>query len=155
MKKFFSVPVVKDGLALVIGLSLILTIIGCAHLSPGADPLVVRAEQLQVAGQGTLDMVVHVEASAPAFWKTNVPGFYNFAEWLKAPQVVTATNTTITLPRGLALFWSLDQTKLAYKSGGGSSNVLQAAVESVSAAVSQAETWLANASVTNALKTLH
>lgn len=142
---------IKIPLAALAATVTIAIIAGCAHLAPGADPLVVRAEQLQTSGQGTLDMVVHVEAASPSFWRTNVPGFYSFAEWLKAPQVVTATNTTITLPRGLAMFYSLDQTKLAYKHGGGSSNLLEAAVETVGAAVTQASTWLSSASVTNAV----
>jgi hypothetical protein len=87
-----------------------------------------------------------------------VPAFYAFAEWLKQPQTlpgtmltptVIGTNTTygtygtnVTLPRGLALIWSLDQMKLAYKAGTATSNDVATALSAFTAATSQAQGWL-------------
>ena len=116
---------------------------GCASLQPGADPLVVRVEQAETSGKALLDAVVHVEGSDLPFFRTNAPGFYSFCEWLKAPQVVTgAAAGPATLPRGLALLWSLDQVKAGYKAGVQSSNTLITALTTFEAASSQASAWL-------------
>jgi hypothetical protein len=115
---------------------------GCAALAPGADPLVVRVEQAESTGKAVLDLVVHVESANFTFYQSNAPGFVTFAEWLKVPQSVPAGATNGTLPRGLALVWSLDQTKMAYKQGLATSNVLTTALGTFAAAVNQASAWL-------------
>lgn len=121
---------------------------GCATVAPGADPLVVRVEQTQATGQAVLDAVVHIEHSEAGFFRTNAPAFYQFAEWLKQPQPVpvfissATTNGAVSLPRGLAMLWSLDQVKLAYKAGAASSNSVLMVLSPVEAMLSQANAWL-------------
>nr|WP_294577598.1 hypothetical protein [uncultured Rhodopila sp.] len=131
-------------LALLLGGSAAL--IGCASLAPGADPLVVRVEQTETMGQTAMDLVVKVEAANLGFWRTNAPGFVTFAEWLKQPQTVDGTygtyGTNVTLPRGLALVWSLDQVKQAYEAGRAGSNDVVTAMTALAAATTQAQSWL-------------
>jgi hypothetical protein len=113
----------------------------CASLAPGADPLVVRVEQAETTGKSTFDLVLNEDNSNRSFWKTNAPAFHNFAEWLRQPQTVEATNT---LPRASAMLISLDDVKLAYKASktAGNSNLLYTIVATTEAAVSQASAWI-------------
>lgn len=133
--------------AAVIPLSLLISAIltlapGCRLLSPitpGNDPLVVRAEQVQAGAIASFDLVLNVDQANRGFWRTNAPGFHQFCEWLRAPQVVNITNTA---PRGVALVLSLQQVKADYKAARASSNLLAVAMGTLSSAVNQAQAWL-------------
>ena len=96
---------------------LVLIVTACAALEPGADPLVVRTEQVQADAKATLDLVVHTEASNLPFWRTNAPGFYHFVETqLKARTIINAPGGQTNVARAIAYLWQVDQAKLAYKS---------------------------------------
>jgi hypothetical protein len=113
---------------------------GCATLQPGANALVVRVEQTQVIAKSTFDLVLNVDNSNRPFWTTNLPAFHGFCEYLRAPVPIDASNS---LPRGAAWLWSLDQTKLSYKSSLSSSNALVSALAVVETGLSQAQLYLA------------
>ena len=116
----------------------LLCITACAHIQPGNDPLVVRAEQAETSGKATFDLVLNLDSSNRAMWATNAPAFHTFCEWLRTPVMVDVTNS---LPRASALLWNLDEAKVAYASSGGSTNVLGAAIGAVEGVVSQAGSW--------------
>lgn len=117
---------------------------GCAHLQPGADPIVVNVERTETIAKSSFDLVLNVDNSKRDFFATNAPGFHNFCEWLRAPQTVEETNT---LPRCSALLVSLDDVKLSYKAGRSSSNQVFTALVTVQSAMNQANSWLS--SITN------
>lgn len=113
---------------------------GCATLAPGADPLVVRTEQVQsIAGPG-IDFVLHFDNADRGFWRTNAPPFHNFCEWLRTP--IPYTNGT-TLPRAILMQVNVDDLKQAYKFSktSGNSNALYTALGTLSAALNQATSW--------------
>ena len=114
-------------------------LVGCASLQPGADPLVVRAEQTEAIAKSAFDTVLNFDNSNRGFWATNSPAYHSFCEWLRQPQTVEATNT---LPRAAAMLISLDDIKLAYKISTVSSNALIEAITTVSAAAGQAQAWI-------------
>ena len=116
-----------------------LLLAGCASLQPGADPLIVRAEQTETIAKSAFDTVLKFDNSNRGYWETNAPAYHSFCEWLRQPQTVEVTNT---LPRAAALLISLDDIKLAYKSSTASSNALVEAITTVSAAVTQAQAWI-------------
>lgn len=111
---------------------------GCATLAPGADPLVVRAEQAETVAIATFNMVVQVDDKDREYWKRTVPGFHDFAEWLRAPLVV-GTNTH---PRGIAMIRNVEAIKQTYKENKAYSNVLVSVLGVLGATVEQAGTWL-------------
>lgn len=120
--------------------SILATIQGCATLAPGADPLVVRTEQVQsIAGPG-IDFVLHFDNSDRGFWRTNAPPFHNFCEWLRTP--IPYTNGA-TLPRAILMQVNVDDLKQAYKFSktSGNSNALYTALGTLSAALTQATSW--------------
>ena len=82
---------------------------GCATLQPGADPVVVRAEQTEQVAFATFDTFVHLVADHEADVQAKVPAAFTFAEWLRAKE---ADGT----PRGLALVNSLSTVRRAYAS---------------------------------------
>jgi hypothetical protein len=130
MKKFLSI------------LCVVLIVAGCAHLNPGADPLVVRTEQFETGAQATLDLVVEIDNSNRPFFRTNAPVYHQFCAWLREPQPVTLAGAQHNLPRGVAMIANLDNIKLAYKNSQSSSNELYTALSVASATVSEASTWL-------------
>ncbi len=115
---------------------------GCASLAPGADPVVVRAEQVETIAQSTLNLVVQEDQANRGFWMTNAPAFHSFAEWLRAPMPVDGTN----LPRGLAIIKQLDDVKLSYKAGAATSNQVETVITTLQTALTQASAWLTIAS---------
>lgn len=82
--------------------------LGCANLKPGADPVIVRAEQVEQVAFATFDTFVHLVAQHEDEVKERVPAAYQFAEWLRA-------KGPSGLPRGIALVKSLDTVRKAYK----------------------------------------
>lgn len=126
-------PIGAFGIAAIICL-----FVGCATLQPGADPLVVRAEQLETAAEASFQLVVSVDNSDRGFWMTNAPAFHNFAEWLRAP---VALNGNTNEPRGLGMILLVDSAKMAYLSNKSQSNVLITAISDLQAAAVQADAW--------------
>lgn len=122
------------------GLILILSLSACAHLDKGADPIVVRAEQSASVAAATFDTFLKIDNSNRDFFRTNLPPFHGFAEYLRAPIVINGTNL---LPRGLAFVISLQSVKQAYKGGTATSNVLVTAIAVLESSVSIAQQLIA------------
>jgi len=111
---------------------------GCANLQSGADPIIVRAEQLETTATASFDLVVSVDNSDRGFWRTNAPAFHQFAEWLRTP-VPTASNPNE--PRGLGMILLVDSAKLQYQMNKSQSNLLFSAMSDLAFAESQASAW--------------
>lgn len=120
--------------------SIVLVFVGCATLQPGADPLVVRAQQLETTADASFQLVVSVDNSDRGFWRTNAPAFHNFAEWLRTP-VPTASNPNE--PRGLGMILLVDADVLAYRANKSQSNILISAISDLSLVAAQAQAWSA------------
>lgn len=116
------------------------TMIGCATIDQSADPLVVRAEQVETAALSTFDLVLNIDNSNRPFFKANIPQFHEFAEWLREPVPPDQW------PRATAMIKSLHQIKVAYKTNHDQGALTQS-ISTIEMAMSQASTWMA--SVTN------
>jgi hypothetical protein len=125
---------------------LIVVGIGCSTIQPGADVLVVRAEQLETTADASFQLVVSVDNADRGFWKTNAPAFHNFAEWLRAP-VPTPSNPNE--PRGLGMILLVDADKIAYQQNKSLSNSLLSAISDLQFAANQAASWQVIVSSTN------
>ena len=117
---------------------------GCATLAPGADPLVVRCEQLEASSAATFNTALKIDDANRAFWRTNAPEFHAFMEYLRDPQGV-GTNT---LPRDLAWVMALDDVKQSYKLHRATSNDLIIAISTVETAVARANQFISQTSTT-------
>jgi hypothetical protein len=108
---------------------------GCAGLSPGADPLVVRTEQTETFATNTFYTFLSIEANDQVFIEANFPAIHAFAETLRQP-VIEGTNRYRA-----CYYWVhlLDDAKLAYKAGTGTSNQLISALSKVEMNVATAE----------------
>jgi len=95
---------VKHLAILILLLPLIFT--GCAGLKPGADPIIVRAQQTERAAFETFDAFLRIERKNAARIRTAAPEVSKFAEWLRAPLPDG--------PRGIALVKSLGNVRRAY-----------------------------------------
>lgn len=116
---------------------------GCSILKPGADPLVVRVEQSEAVALSTFQAVLNIDNANRSFWKTSAPPFHAFCEYLRQPHVVTLNSTnTVTLPRGSAIIYNLDQTKRAYIHSKSYSNVVITALATVEQALYEAQSWV-------------
>jgi hypothetical protein len=120
-----------------LGATLGATLTGCASLQPGADPLVVRAEQAQATGQAAFDLALELDNSNRDFYSTNTPAFHAFCQWLRQPQ----DYGTNSLPRAEVMILQLDDLKTAYKSDSIYSNSLLAGVLTLETAATQAASW--------------
>lgn len=128
-------------LVLILALFAVLVLmVSCATVQSGADPLVVRAEQIETSGDAAFQLVVSVDNSDRGFWRTNAPAFHNFAEWLRAP-VPTPSNPNE--PRGLGMILLVDSAKMTYEVNKSQSNVLILAISAMTNAVTQAQGWAA------------
>ena len=125
----------------VLPLVLAVFLAGCAVLNPNADPVVVRVEQTQTIALATFDAVLSLDNSNREFWKTELPGFHSFCEWLREPQKLE----TKVLPRGSAMLWSLNEVKKSYKAQLATKDKLVAALSVVESALRQAQGWLTQA----------
>jgi len=112
--------------------------VSCAHLQPGTDALVVRAEQVESAAKATFDLVLNVDHADRGFWRTNAPAFHGYCEWLRQPTVVWVTNV---LPRATAMIVSLNNIKTEYIMASGSSNALVSAIAVLQSAATEANAW--------------
>ena len=116
---------------------------GCAPLAPGSRAIVVRAEQSITVANSTFDTAVHIDDANRSFWRTNLPAFHQFCEWLRAPVVIAPL--TNSFPRGLAIVRSADLVKNEYKSSN-STNDYAALINSlaiVESATTQAQQFIA------------
>src|SRR5581483_810783 len=78
--------------------------IGCAHLQPCADPVVVNVERVQTVAAPTFDLVLSTDDTARPLWAQKAPAFHDFCEWLRQPQTVGLANGAATnVPRAIAL----------------------------------------------------
>lgn len=111
---------------------------GCAHLQPGANPIVVRVEQAETSAKASFVMALNTDNMDRGFWRTNAPAFHGFCEWLRVP----TPYGTNTLPRYRALLLSLDDVKLDYKAARASSNQLYTALVTFESVATQAGSWL-------------
>lgn len=119
---------------ILISLSLI-TLIGCAKLQPGVDPLVVRAEQTESMAYNTFDAFLKLDdiANANPEVSKSWQSAHVFAQYLRKP-IQSGTNT---VPFGIATILSLNNVKLSYIAGTSSSNSLITAIGVVGTVVSQ------------------
>ena len=129
----------KNKKTLIAVLFALMLVVGCASLTPGADPLVVRVEQTETAAGATFDMVLHVDAADRGFWKTNAPAFHQFCEWLRTPM----NYKTNVVARCVELQFNVDDLKLSYQASKttGTSNSLYSAWMVLNTAFSQASSW--------------
>lgn len=114
--------------------------VSCATVQSGADPLVVRAEQIETTGDAAFQLVVSVDNSDRGFWRTNAPAFHNFAEWLRASVPVEGNPNE---PRGLGMILLVDSAKMTYEANKSQSNILISAIDDLTNAVTQAQGWAA------------
>ncbi len=112
---------------------------GCAGLTKGADPIVVRVEQSETIAYSTFDTFLSIDNANRNFFLSNAPAFHQFAEYLRAPTIVNGTNL---IPRGKAFIYSLDQVKLQYKSGLATSNQVANVLATLEVALMQAQQYI-------------
>ena len=123
---------------IIVAIALTLFLVACAQLKPGADQLVVRAEQTEAAAKASFDLLLSVDHADRGFWRTNLPAFHAFAEWLRQPQVVWVTNI---LPRASAMIVSLNNVKRDYIASRYYSNSLVSAIAVLESACAEAGGW--------------
>lgn len=99
----------KTPVAMLLALLLPFSVVGCAALAPGADPVVVRAEQSIQIAFSTFDTFLKLEHDNSAKVKDKAPEVHQFAEWLREKD---ASGTS----QGIAMIRSADNFKNAYKS---------------------------------------
>jgi hypothetical protein len=116
-----------------------LGLLGCVHLQPGADPLVVRTEQFLTSAQGTFQYVLKVDQVDRPFWQTQAPAFHAFCEELRRPTPYQVTNT---LPQYRVALLSLADVKRDYQTAKASSNDLFTALTTLQSVNQQAGAWL-------------
>ena len=118
-------------------LILTLSLVGCATLSPTADPLVVRTEQVERIAFDTFDTFVRLVSRYEAKVKATAPAAYDFAEWLRA-------KGPDGRPRGIAMVKSLDATRRAYKANRSDVNraTLSSSLAALEKALSEAQAHL-------------
>lgn len=122
-------------------LALAALVVSCASLNKGADPLVVRTEQVQTAARATFDLVLTVDNTDRGFWRTNAPAFHNFCEWLRTPSNYKGA----TVPRCISAELLVDDAKTSYKVAKNvtNSNTLWTAVLVLQELSAQATAWQA------------
>lgn len=126
-------------LALVCLSPILVALHGCATVDPGQSTFVVRVEQTQEGAAATFDFVLQTDQLNRGFWRTNAPAFHNFCEWLRTP----VPFGQMQLQRALAMQANVQELKKTYKTNrdAGSSNQLYLAWQTLSTAISQANSW--------------
>lgn len=127
-------------IAVFTAMMLLASLIGCASIQKGQDPLIVEAERVLTIGKGTLELVTAVDEANRAFWATNAPAYHQFVESLRQKVVFNETNI---MRRGPAILVSLDNIKLQYKASKASSNALITAIATGDSVLREAQMWLA------------
>jgi len=118
----------------------LLFLAACSALKPGADPLVIRAEQTETIAKSTFDATLGIDHADRGFWRTNAPAFHGFCEWLRVLQPINARGDT--MPRASAMIYSLDVVKRDYQVSKSSSNAVYSAIATLLSAVNQATGWI-------------
>jgi hypothetical protein len=116
----------------------------CAHLQPGADPLVVRAEQTETVAKGSFDFVLNFDNADRGLWRSNAPAFHAFCEWLRQPMPYAGLGVGVgvtELPRDAVMLLQFDDIKMAYKGSRATSNALDEAIITLSSFAKQASAW--------------
>lgn len=124
------------GAALMFMLALVGISIGCSHLQPGADPLIVRTEQTEKIAAATFDEILRLDDGNRAFYRTNAPQFHAFAERLRAADDFHGTN----YPNAVTVILRLNELKTLYRLDHSNSNLLVTAVAGIEAAAAEAKT---------------
>jgi hypothetical protein len=138
MKKYYIRNTLSITLIVLSLISIWISIVGCAQLRPGADPIVVRAEQTEAAAKSTFDLILSVDHADRGFWRSNSPAFHAYCEWLRTPQIVFVTNV---MPRASAMIVSLNNVKHEYLLSKVYSNALVSAIAVLEAANVEAGAW--------------
>lgn len=112
---------------------------GCVKLKPGADPIVVRAEQTETMAKATFSAFLQMDNADRDFVRTNLPAAHAFAEWLRTPQVAGDPSSR----RWIVMVNDLDVVKLNYIKRRASSDDVSLAVATVGASVRKAEDFIA------------
>lgn len=112
------------------------TFAGCASLQPGADPIIVRAQQTERVAFETFDTFLRLEHKHAARIRSAAPAVSKFAEWLREPQPDG--------PRGIALVRSLGNVRRAYAAAKTPDNKarLSTALDALSAALAETQKHL-------------
>jgi len=150
MKRMFHALLFNAVISPTLGLLMIVAT-GCTQLDKNADPLIVRAEQVEASALATFDLVLNVNDSNRDFFRSNAPEFHNFAEWLRTPTPGVYPDGKPTWPRSLAMIYDLHTVKLAYKTNRDAGK-LNAGIHGVQAIIAQSTSWLSR--ITNAPSTL-
>lgn len=134
--------------ALFIALGLASYTCGCATMSKGADPVVVRAEQSISLANSTFDLAVHLDNADRALSQSKAPAFHSFCEWLRTPVIIAPL--TNSFPRGLAIVRSADTVKQTYESTHSTNDyaILVSSLAVVESATAQAQQLYATAVTT-------
>lgn len=118
-------------------------IVGCAHIQPGQDPIIVNAERAQTYAASTFDLVLGVDNSSRDLWRAKAPAFHDFCEWLRQPQLAYLPDgSTTNVQRDIAMQLNLDKVKLDYKASKVTSNAVLEAISTLESAEQQANAWL-------------
>jgi hypothetical protein len=118
-----------------------LTVCGCAQLQPGADPLIVRTEQVEQGAKATFQLTLQLDNLDRGFWRTNAPAFHDYCELLRIPTPYQVTNT---LPRYRVMLLTLNDVKMDYRAfrTAARSNDLVLALATLQNLQDQAHAWL-------------
>src|ERR1051326_1289997 len=109
--------------------------VGCAPLQPGADPLLVRTEQIEKAAASTFDFLLNIDDANRDFYRTNAPQFHAAMEKLREKEDFHGTN----YPRSIAVVLRLNEVKTAYRTDRSNSNFLATAVTGLEATVAEVQ----------------
>lgn len=126
-------------LTLTVSVAIFWLILGCVPLQPGADPVVVRAEQAESGAFTTFTSFLQFDDANRALLVSKAPAVHNFAEYLREPTVV---GTNSSLPRNIAFIISLDQVKRDYKAGRATSNALDTATTTLISVLNQVNIYI-------------
>lgn len=110
--------------------------VGCATLDPGADPVIVRAEQVQSATRSTIDLVLNEDDSNRGLYAATLPAFHEFCSWLRTPVPWSTTN----LPRAIVMQLNLQNAKEAYRKNR-NTNAFELILSLNETVLSQANSW--------------
>lgn len=129
----------KNTKALVYGIlaAVTLTVIGCVATAPGSSPFIVGVERMETIAPGAFDLVLAIDDSNRSYWKTNTPRFHAFCEKLRAPMPFHGTN----YPTAITSLLQLQESKVAFKEGRGSSNALNQAYVQLNLLLTDAQAW--------------
>jgi hypothetical protein len=118
-------------------------IVGCAHVEPGQDPIIVNAERVQTIATPTFDILLETDNANREFWQSKASAFHDFCEWLRERQTAELADGTITnVQRAIALQLNLDKVKLDYKASKVSSNAVIEVTATLKSIERQANAWL-------------